>query len=114
MPDIFNPFLHLLFRHSRPHLAGDSQPRLIYPQNATELRNRDERKVWDVINPTVLDFNTPGHILTFPGQIKQKMLLFGRIPYLQITFKLRRVEKNAMNRRIPHDDTHHIQFDPER
>ena len=39
------------------------------------------------------DFTTLGHILTFPGQVKQKCCFFGRSSFLQITFELTKIEK---------------------
>ena len=41
-----------------------------------ELRNEGKRKDRDVLNLIIPDFTILGHILTFPGQVKQKMLLF--------------------------------------
>ena len=46
---------------------------------ALELRNKDERKVWNVLNPTIPDSTTLGYILTLPGQAEEKMLLFSNI-----------------------------------
>ena len=51
-------------------------PQLVCPLIEIELRNKDKRKDRDVLNLTIPDFTTLGHILTFPGQVKQKMLLF--------------------------------------
>ena len=72
-----NPRPHLLFRHPRPDLGG-CHPRLVCPQIEIELCNKDQRKDRDVLNLTIPYFTILGHILTFPGQIKQKMLLFGK------------------------------------
>ena len=47
-------------------------PQPICPLIAIKLRNKDELKVWDFPNPTIPEFTTLGHILTFPGQVKQK------------------------------------------
>ena len=56
--------------------VGATSPRLLCPLIEIELRNNDKRKDRDVLNLTVPEFTTFGHILTFPGQVKQKMLLF--------------------------------------
>ena len=53
-----------------------STPRLVCPVIEIELYNKDNRKDRDVLNLTIPDFTTLGHILTFPGQVKQKMLHF--------------------------------------
>ena len=58
---------------------GTDYPQLICPLMVKELRNKDEREVYGVLNPTILDLTTLGHILTFQGQVKRKMLLFGNI-----------------------------------
>ena len=77
-----NPRPHLLFHHPRLHLGvGVATPRLVCPLIEIELRNKDKRKDRDVLNLTIPDFTTLGHILTFPGQVKQKMLLFGKIKF---------------------------------
>ena len=77
----FNPRPHLLFCHPRPHLGGVgwvgvAAPQPICPLNSIDLRSKDERKVLDVLNPTILDLTTLIPILTFPGQVKQKMFSF--------------------------------------
>ena len=74
-------------------------PRLVCSLIAIEIRNKDEGKVWDVLNLTILDFTTIGHILVFPGQVKQIIVLFGKInvPFLQIMLKLRKIEKETRN-----------------
>ena len=46
------------------------------PPIAIEFRNKDERKVWDVLNLTIPDFTALGQILNFPRHVKQKILLF--------------------------------------
>ena len=51
-------------------------PRMVCPLIEIELRKKDKRKDRDGLNLTIPDFTTLGHILTFPGQVKQKMLLF--------------------------------------
>ena len=56
--------------------GGGCHPRLVCPLIEKELRNKNKRKDRDVLNLTIPDFTTLGHILTFPGQVKQKMLLF--------------------------------------
>ena len=71
--DLFNPCPHLLFRHPRPRGVT---PRLVCPLIEIELSNKDRRKDRDVLNLIIPDFTTLGQILTFPGQVKQKMLLF--------------------------------------
>ena len=55
---------------------GVATPRLVCPLIEIELRNKDKRKDRDFLNLTIPDFATLGRILTFPGQVKQRMLLF--------------------------------------
>ena len=66
-----------------------------------EFRNKDNRKNRDVLNLTIPDFITLGHILAFPGQVKQKILFFGKINFLQTASELRNIEKIARHHRIP-------------
>ena len=71
----FNSLLHLLFRFAilDPTRGGGGLPPPAYsPLIAMELRNKDEWKVWDVLNPTIPDIDTLGHILTFTGQVEWK------------------------------------------
>ena len=49
-----HPHPHLLFRHPRSHL-GCATPQLIRPLIATELYNKNELKVWYVLNPSISD-----------------------------------------------------------
>ena len=56
--------------------GGGCHPRLVCPLIEIELRNNNKRKDRDVVNLNIPDFTTLGQILTFPGQVKQKMLLF--------------------------------------
>ena len=58
---------------------GRLTPRLVCPLIEIEPSNNGKRKVHDVVSLTRPDFTTLGHILTFSGQVKQKMLLFGKI-----------------------------------
>ena len=51
-------------------------PQLIWSLIEIQLCNKAKRKDCDVLNLTIPDFTTLGHILTFPGQVEQKMLLF--------------------------------------
>ena len=83
-----NPHPHLLFRHPRRYLGvgGVANPRLVCPLIEIELRNKVKRKDRDVLNLTILDFTTLGHMLTFPGQVKQKILFFGKIKFLANNF----------------------------
>ena len=46
---------------------------------AIELCNKNERKVWNVLNPTMLTCTTLGYILTFPGPIKYISCVFSNI-----------------------------------
>ena len=55
---------------------GGFVPRLVCPLIEIEPRNKDKRKDRDVLNHTVSDFTTLGHVLTFPEQVKQKVLFF--------------------------------------
>ena len=55
----------LSFRHPRVHLGGGGESSLIYFLIAIELSNINDRKVWDVLNPTISDVTTLGHILIF-------------------------------------------------
>ena len=82
-------------------------PQLVCPLNEIEPRNKNKRKDRDLLNLTIPDFTTLGHILTFPGQVKQKILLFlGRSSFWRITFELRKIEKNAKHYRVSLVDTH--------
>ena len=56
--------------------GGGCYPRIVRPLIEIELRNKDKRKDRDVLDLTIPDFTTLGHVLTFPGQVNQKMLLF--------------------------------------
>ena len=66
--------------------GGGCPPQLVCPLNEIEPCNEDIRKDRDVLNLTISDFTTLGHILTFPGQVKQKMLFFGKIEFLATNF----------------------------
>ena len=71
--NMFNPRPHLPFRHPRTHLGGGGcHPWLVCPLIEIELRKKDKRKDRNVLNLTMPDFTTLGHILTFPQQFKQK------------------------------------------
>ena len=72
---LFKPRPHPLFRHPRTHLEGGCPPAHL-SHLAKELRSKDGRKFWDVLNPAIADFTTVGYILTFPGQVKTKNVAF--------------------------------------
>ena len=59
--------------------GGGCHPRLICPPIEMELSHKDEQKAWDVLNLTMPNFTTLGHILSLPGQVNQKILPFGKI-----------------------------------
>ena len=81
--------------------------RLICPLIEIELRNKDKRKDCDVLNLSTPEFYYLSHILTFPGQVKQRMLLYWEDQaFLQLTFELRKIEKNAKHHRISLVKTH--------
>ena len=65
---------------------GEGHPRLVCPLIEIELCDNDMRKDRDVLNLTVPDFATLCHILTFPGQVKQNMLLFGKVMFFVNNF----------------------------
>ena len=52
---------------------GVPPPPARLPQIEIELRNKDKKKDRDVLNLNIPNFTTSGHILTFPGQVKDKM-----------------------------------------
>ena len=56
--------------------GGCHPSRLVCPLIEIELCNKNKEKYRDVVNLNITDFTTLGQILTFPGQVKQKMLLF--------------------------------------
>ena len=56
--------------------GGTPSPRLACLLIEIERRNKDKRKDRDVLNLTIADFTTLGHILTFPGQVKKKYVAF--------------------------------------
>ena len=78
-----NPRAHLLFAIlDRTWGGGGSHlPRLVCPLIEIELRNKNKRKDRDVLNLTMPDFTTLRYILTFPGQVKHKMLFFWKIKF---------------------------------
>ena len=71
-----NPCPYLFFAILERTLVGGGHPQLICPLIVKELRNKDERKAWDVFNPTIPDFTSLGDILIFPVQVKQKIAAF--------------------------------------
>ena len=102
----FNPRPHLLFRHPRTHVGGvvAPPPRLVCPHPPLieiELCNKNKWKDLDVVNLTIPDFTTLDNILTFPGQVKEKMLLFWEDQVFANIFEVRKVVKNAKHHRIP-------------
>ena len=50
----FNPLPHLLFRHPRPHLGGGMPPPACLPPKCHNAPQQSERKVWDILNVTIL------------------------------------------------------------
>ena len=91
--------------------GGDATIQLICPLIARELRNKGERKAWDVLDPAIPDFTTLVHILTFPGAGQSINVAFlVRSAFLQITFVLRKVVKDAKHHRIPRVETHRSAF----
>ena len=50
--------------------------------------SKEQHKFWDILNRTLTDL-TLGHIFTFPGQVKQKVLFFVKSTFLQVIFELR-------------------------
>ena len=55
----------MLFRHPRTHMGGLPPPQAISLLIVIELRDKDQRIVWDVLNPTVSFFTYLGQPLTF-------------------------------------------------
>ena len=74
---------------------GGGHPRLICPMIAIELLNKDGRKVWNVLNPTIPDSTTFGNILTFPGHV-QKTLLFNKIYAFANNFSSEEVREKCL------------------
>ena len=62
----FNPSPHLHFAILE-RTWGGCHPPLVCPLNEIDLGNKDKRKDRDVLNLTIPDFTTLGHILTFRG-----------------------------------------------
>ena len=90
----------------RTWVGGWVAPPARLPLIEIELRNKDKRNDRDVLNLTIPDFTTSGHILTFPGQVKPKNVFLENQVFLQITFELREIERNAKRHRIPLVKTH--------
>ena len=57
-------------------------PRLVCPLTAIELRNKNERKVRNIVNLTVTDCTTLGQILISPGQSNKKSCFLIKSTYL--------------------------------
>ena len=80
---------------------------LVCPLIEIELHHKDERKARDLLNLTIPDFTTLGHILTYPGQGKQQNIGFWEDwKFSRITFALRKMEQNPKHHRIPLVETH--------
>ena len=94
---------------------GGGTPRLVCPLIATELRNKDERKVRDVLNLTITDFTTLGQVFDPTRASLTKMSLFGKIKvFWRITFKLRMIEKHETPRHSSRrDSSKHMHLDLE-
>ena len=54
-------------------------PRLVCSLIEIQLRNKNERKAQHYLKLTISDFTALDHILSFPGQVKRKMFLLGKI-----------------------------------
>ena len=69
-----NPRPHSLFRHPGTHLEGAraGMAQVICPVITMQLHNKNEQKISDTPNPIVPDLTALDHIITFPGQAKQK------------------------------------------
>ena len=63
----FNPRPHILFRQTRTHLGGGgvATTHAISLLSVIELRDNDQRIVWDVPNPMVWELTHLGQPLTF-------------------------------------------------
>ena len=59
--------------------GGGGHPRLVCSLIEVELRNKNERNVQHYLKLTIPDFAALDHILNFPGQVKRKMFLLGKI-----------------------------------
>ena len=57
---------------------------------AIQLINKHERKVWDILNPTIPVFTTLGHILTSTGQVKQMLVISKIIFFFANNFWIRK------------------------
>ena len=58
--------------------GGVATPPRRFAPVVLELRDKNQRILWDVANPTVPDFTPLGHTLTFPGQVKlKKIAIYG-------------------------------------
>ena len=52
--------------------AGGCNPHANSPLIETELWNKDQTNLWDVLNSMVPGLTSLGHILTPPGRVKEK------------------------------------------
>ena len=55
--------------------CGGHPPRAVSPLLVLELRDKNQRILWNVANPKVSDFTHLGHTLTFLGQVKLKKIV---------------------------------------
>ena len=83
----------ILARTSYFAILDHSWGLLVCPLIEIGLRNKHKRKDRDVLNLTIPEFTKLGHILSFPGQVKQKTLFFGRSNFWKVTFELIKIEK---------------------
>ena len=111
-------YLHYFGQHleSKKRVVGILAPPARFPpywNRASQLRLR---KVRDVLNLTKPDFTTFGHILTFPGQVKQKWMLFWKINVFANSFWTRkdREERETPSYSPRQDASKHRHVDPER
>ena len=71
-----DPRPHILFRHPGTYMGGGCHPQAISILVVIELRDKDQRIVWDILNPTVSDLTSLGQSLVLPGWVKLKYFAF--------------------------------------
>ena len=65
----------MLFSHPRAQMGGGfATPHAISPLIEIELWDKDQTNLWDVLNPMVPGLTSLCHILTPPGQVKEKKI----------------------------------------
>ena len=107
LPFMVNPRPHLLFRHPRPHLRGGGHPpaRLSPNWNRASQQKQTERSRCFESKHTRFYYIRSHFDLSRAGQIKNVTFL-GRSSFWQITFELKKIERNAKHHHISLIKTH--------